>query len=459
MNTDRRIYKRIVRPDYTPEMLSFLKEDEIFVFGSNLEGRHGGGAARAARIRFGAIMGQGVGLQGQSYAIPTMQGGVETIKPYVDEFIEFARSHSELFFYVTRIGCGIAGFTEEQIAPLFAEAIYVPNICLPESFAKLIQPKVPEEIRTIMYGQMRTLVDLLKTLNQESPITDADDAEDRLTHLVRRNVRYGDAYAFLAIRVLWELISRHNNNREPVHIEKLEDDIMEYFNDSCWMNDNPITQVLYRYSAEKMIRYIQFLNEFRRYTDFNQIGDDMLSIGFSHCSSNEPDYYYSFNPMYIHSLFKTISSEWHNISRSGRLDNEALEDLMFGRYERMISAQGLRETINLAYQDMEGHPGIKEPKYSYKAIHGPYFKVKGNNIERGCSDFRRWPWSNTQFEMQFAREILIKDEKYIRVTPDEYNEYFIPRNDYSLPVYSLMGKMHFDSEEDKIRFIQDKKRC
>ena len=74
MNTDRRIYNRIVRPDYTPEMLSFLKEDEIFVFGSNLEGRHGGGAARAARIRFGAIMGQGVGLQGQSYAIPTMQG-------------------------------------------------------------------------------------------------------------------------------------------------------------------------------------------------------------------------------------------------------------------------------------------------------------------------------------------------------------------------------------------------
>ena len=84
-------------------------------------------------------MGKGVGLQGQSYAIPTMQGGVETIQPYVDEFIEFARNHDNLFFYVTRIGCGIAGFRDEEIAPLFAEAIYEPNICLPKSFTKVLQ--------------------------------------------------------------------------------------------------------------------------------------------------------------------------------------------------------------------------------------------------------------------------------------------------------------------------------
>ena len=61
---------------YTPENITSLGEDEVFVFGSNLAGRHCGGAARVARERFGAIMGQGVGMQGQSYAIPTMQGGV-----------------------------------------------------------------------------------------------------------------------------------------------------------------------------------------------------------------------------------------------------------------------------------------------------------------------------------------------------------------------------------------------
>ena len=118
----------------SPDMIRNLNAQEIFVFGSNLQGMHGGGAARVAVSKFGAIMGQGVGIQGQSYAIPTMQGGVETIQPYVDEFIEFAKAHSEYKFLVTRIGCGIAGFTDSEVAPLFKEALTVENIYLPESF-------------------------------------------------------------------------------------------------------------------------------------------------------------------------------------------------------------------------------------------------------------------------------------------------------------------------------------
>lgn len=115
----------------TPEYITELQPGEIFVFGSNLEGMHGGGAAYLAYRKFGAIMGQGVGLQGRSYGIPTMQGGVETIRPYVDEFIQFAKEHPELTFLVTRIGCGIAGFRNEEISPLFAGAHGVANIVLP----------------------------------------------------------------------------------------------------------------------------------------------------------------------------------------------------------------------------------------------------------------------------------------------------------------------------------------
>ncbi|MDE6247622.1 MAG: hypothetical protein K2M41_07260 [Muribaculaceae bacterium] len=124
---------------FTPENITSLGEDEVFVFGSNLEGRHIGGAARVAREKFGAVMGQGVGMQGQSYAIPTMQGGVETIKPYVDEFIDLAREWDQTTFYVTRIGCGIAGFKDEEIAPLFAEALPLYNVRLPESFVRIIE--------------------------------------------------------------------------------------------------------------------------------------------------------------------------------------------------------------------------------------------------------------------------------------------------------------------------------
>jgi len=101
-------------------------------------GRTCGGVGVAHRC-FGVVWGKGVGPYGQSYAIPTMQGGVKTIKPYVDEFIEFAKSHPELRFLVTKIGCGIAGFREEQIAPLFAEAIDIKNIVLPRDFVEIIQ--------------------------------------------------------------------------------------------------------------------------------------------------------------------------------------------------------------------------------------------------------------------------------------------------------------------------------
>lgn len=124
--------------EFTPGWIKELKENEVFVFGSNLGGFHAGGAARVAVDKFGAVWGQGVGLQGQSYAIPTMHGGVDVIKPYVDEFIAFAREHNELKFLVTPIGCGIAGFTVEEIAPLFADAIDDENIILPEGFVKVL---------------------------------------------------------------------------------------------------------------------------------------------------------------------------------------------------------------------------------------------------------------------------------------------------------------------------------
>lgn len=126
------------RKRISPDLINNLKDNEIFVFGSNLEGMHGGGAARAAYNKFGAIWGQGAGLQGQSYGIPTMHGGVDVIKPYVDEFINFAKSHPQLKFLVTRIGCGIAGFKDEEIAPLFQDAFEIENIYLPKSFYDIL---------------------------------------------------------------------------------------------------------------------------------------------------------------------------------------------------------------------------------------------------------------------------------------------------------------------------------
>jgi len=112
--------------------------EPIFVFGSNLAGRHGKGAALWALKHRGAIVGQGKGLQGQSYGIPTKDENIRTlpiieIRGYVNEFLEFARSRKDLQFELTPIGCGLAGYRHNQIAPLFASA--PSNVIIPPEFA------------------------------------------------------------------------------------------------------------------------------------------------------------------------------------------------------------------------------------------------------------------------------------------------------------------------------------
>jgi hypothetical protein len=121
----------------TPDHINRLGPSQIFVFGSNEAGHHDGGAARQALEQFGAVYGQGRGLQGQSYAIPTM-GSLESLKRDVEAFIRFADAHPEMEFLVTRIGCGIAGFSDGQIAPMFASTIGLPNVYLPASFWKIL---------------------------------------------------------------------------------------------------------------------------------------------------------------------------------------------------------------------------------------------------------------------------------------------------------------------------------
>ena len=121
----------------TPSKINVLKENEIFVFGSNIKGLHMGGAARAAYNKFGAEWGNGEGLQGSSYALPTMDG-IDGTKEAVERFAKFAINHQDLKFYVTAGGCGIAGYTAKEIGPMFKEASELENVYLPISFWKVL---------------------------------------------------------------------------------------------------------------------------------------------------------------------------------------------------------------------------------------------------------------------------------------------------------------------------------
>ena len=116
---------------------------EILVFGSNLSGIHGAGAARHAFMHHGAVMGQGIGLQGTSYALPTKGLNISfmpltDIGRHVAAFISFAKIRPDLTFRVTRVGCGLAGFKDTEIAPLFRAALELPNVRLPKGWRHYI---------------------------------------------------------------------------------------------------------------------------------------------------------------------------------------------------------------------------------------------------------------------------------------------------------------------------------
>lgn len=151
-----------------------LSKCEIFVFGSNLAGQHHGGAARLAHRKFGAEWGVGAGRTGQCYAIPTMHGGVDDIKPYVDEFTEYAKAHPNNRFLVTRIGCGIAGFTDDEMAPLFKEAWKLPNVNVSIDWAVILD----DFVDSYMFG-----------IIPEEEIVPIPDAIDELD-LIRLTEKY-----------------------------------------------------------------------------------------------------------------------------------------------------------------------------------------------------------------------------------------------------------------------------
>lgn len=126
----------------TPDNITSIKDNEIFCFGSNTLGHHGKGAAKTA-MKWGAKYGQGFGIQGQTFAIPTLDGrfqqlSLEKIEGYVKRFVEYATNHPELKFYVTKIGTGLAKFDSKDIAPLFKETLKLNNVFLPKEFLRIL---------------------------------------------------------------------------------------------------------------------------------------------------------------------------------------------------------------------------------------------------------------------------------------------------------------------------------
>ena len=283
---------------YTPENITHLEKDDVFVFGSNLAGNHAGGAARVARKKFGAIMGQGEGLQGQSYAIPTMQGGVDTIKPYVDRFIRFARECDQNTFYVTRIGCGIAGFKDEQIAPLFDEALNLYNVRLPKSFVEVIYKVREKRVKDSLtpwpvknYGVYNLLVDLV--LANDAILNDLGDKSlKRRVELLKSNIATVKRSNYLMNYPDKRLIQYLLDHKSDVMQNRHEKEVLSVIGEHCEINHVDLVSVAinrYLVAQTYTLSYLIF-----RTVNFSK----NFSIGWS-CKAD-----------FEYTLFGTLTGRW-----------------------------------------------------------------------------------------------------------------------------------------------------
>lgn len=439
------------RSTFTPYKITNLRYDEIFVFGSNLQGRHCGGAARIALENFGAIMGQGIGLQGHSYAIPTMQGSVETIQPYVDDFIEFAKERKDLIFYVTRIGCGIAGFKDDEIAPLFAKARALDNVILPKSFCNIIDSmnyNIHKDILTHAHGITKTLADILIELNKKEHFTNPDTAMEALELYFDRFRKEGDDIAFLTIRMLYSVLNYDLFKNGILDSNVLRERI---FNENIFINI--YDKAYLSYCKERLCNLISYLNAFRRYKSTRQISSDLYELKvmlFNHCGPNNYPYFFRIGSGYPVQFFSAgLQENWKEICTHGVLDSRKMKEVMFNRHERGIRKYGLEAVIKHDYRNND--PCYPEVYFPRKIGTGPvYVKISDRRYIRSCGEGKGPHSISNEYEFYLASQLLSKDKKYITTY-----RYYIPKDDYSLPVFDrYKGLLQFDSDNKKTEFIK-----
>lgn len=428
------------------------------MFGSNLAGSHGGGAARVALYRFGASWGQGEGLQGNSYAIPTMQGGVETIQPYVNRFIEFAKREKALTFYVTKIGCGIAGFEIKDIAPLFRNAYKLPNVILPLEFVELIEKEkinsLPSEITVHCHGITKTFADIILTLNKEKKYTSPEQAISDLEGYLMR-ARSSNIASMAVGTFIYILFSKPEIfNGQHLNVSYLRNLIFdeENFVPECH-------KAYDSYCREKLINLVAYLNEFRRYTTPDGLRNDLKKCNGvmirTACVPTPEFYYLDLNGRtYYPSLFfvSTVRRFWPEITTDGVLDADKMRKLMFGNHDDAVSHLGLEGTIKRDYmEDSSCHPEVFVPKIMGT---GPiYVKKKSGHYIRSCGEGKGPNSIPDWHEFQIAKQILVNDKSY-----EIIGQYYIPKYDTTLPVYGeYSGKIMFNTQAEKLKFIEDVK--
>ena len=387
-----------------------------------------------------------------------MQGGVETIKPYIDNFIAFAKEHTELFFYVTRIGCGIAGFKDSDMAPLFQKAKEVENICLPESFVKVIASKMwlhSSSDMVIHYGQVRTMADILIALNEKYHFSDSRVAINEVENYIASQNQGHSSISAMAFHIIADVLqspSSFVNGKLNDSAIKKEFDKPQFH--CLWENS------LYKYRLAKLWKLICYFNEFRRYSSPAEIINDLRIVNPKHyfimtnSAWGAEDSGIGGYPWHFFTL--VVNQKWSEFAPNGVLDTKLLEDYMFKNHEISLRTIGLEATIQKDFKQDGCWPDVYFPKLMGSAP--VYIEKKMGNKRCFIKSCGEGKVPNQALEIQYAKHLLLEDCKYeLKGEYDTWSDfipvYFVPKNDSTLPIYSMEEKLIFENAQQRQSFI------
>lgn len=343
------------RPIFTPEKIERLAPHEVFVFGTKYHGEPDDEDTKNVLNRIGAVYDQSNGRELQTYTICTSPSSLETVGRYVDEFIKHAQKNTDNLFYVTRIGCGNGDFTDEQIAPLFKAALELSNVCLPESFVRVVSnPQLAESYKLREYGQVRTLTDMVKVLNNRNGYTSLEDLMVDFGAAMHKYSERGtvsqDALGVLGIVLKKNAADLFVENR--LNIELLDRLLIE--------KDNVYSELEAVYnerSKVKLLGIIKYLNDKKRYTSWQAVIDDLTKLFENEYNVLSDSYHY---PFYF---FKSgLQNLWDVMTINSVLDNDLLEDAMHNDHIFKVNTFGLERVLEMNYRD-DGpcHPEVFFP--------------------------------------------------------------------------------------------------
>ena len=336
----------------------------------------------------------------------------------------------------------------------------------------------PKHLRPKVYRQTRTMVDMLIAMNEEAHFTSAQEALESLLHKLDRLAKGGNEITF---NCSWRGINAFAGEcfeNGELDVDKLQEACTHHFDDT-------LTDVYAQYVAEKTAVIVSYMNEFRRYTDPQDVLNDFEKATgcVYHCGPNPHDYsfpfwgyirdlfsyylsrlrdetsaYFPFYDYIRRSFSRYLSDFWDEMSTNGVLDNGKLRDFMIERHGRGVKKYGLENVLKRYFKGhpcfpsvLEAYRGGAAPIYAIDEVHRRYIKSWGiSNSPLEFPDF---------FEFNLIESLLREDPKYTIVNHSDYfYEYYVPKEDYTLPVYKCKhGRMYFESEKDKLAFI--KKLC